>query len=430
MKAKISIIMPSYNVVEYIDKCLDSVLSQNLKDIEIICIDANSVDGTTDILKKYANSDGRIQIINSEKKSYGAQVNRGIDASSGEYIAILETDDCISCGMYERLYDSARLYSLDYCKMNWQSFSLVKNGYRYCENRIWDDKNRYGCILIPSEDEKISTCDCTIWSGIYDRNFIINNNIRLNESPGAAYQDIGFLMQVYEKAERAMYIDEIGYCYRYNRPGASTWNKNVLKYVTDEWNYLEELGIISERVLLRLCASFLCETDKLLKMVGFDSNSPLITPYLLWVSDKMQGIENAYLGSETDNSFCRLKMMISDFKNYVDLAKTKFENDEGIKQQISDFLNGADCIIFGSGSYGRRLYNLLEWTSENIMCYCDNSAERIGDKIGAYDILLPADAIKQYPHCKFIIANKNSAVPMKKQINEYGISDADIFVYC
>ena len=75
---KISVIMPSLNVGNYIEQCIKSVLDQTLTDFEIICIDAGSTDGTVEILQKYAKEDSRIQIINTDKKSYGYQVNLGI----------------------------------------------------------------------------------------------------------------------------------------------------------------------------------------------------------------------------------------------------------------------------------------------------------------------------------------------------------------
>ena len=77
----VSVIMPSLNVGNYIEKCLTSVMNQSLKDIEIICIDAGSTDGTLEIIKKYAELDQRIVVISSEVRSYGYQVNLGINSA-------------------------------------------------------------------------------------------------------------------------------------------------------------------------------------------------------------------------------------------------------------------------------------------------------------------------------------------------------------
>ena len=94
---KVSVIMPSLNVVSYIRECIESVVNQTLKDIEIICVDAGSTDGTLEVLEEYTAKDNRIKLLHSDKKSYGYQMNMGIDAATGEYIGIVETDDYIVC---------------------------------------------------------------------------------------------------------------------------------------------------------------------------------------------------------------------------------------------------------------------------------------------------------------------------------------------
>ena len=96
---KISIIMPSLNVAAYIRECIESVINQTITDIEILCIDAGSTDGTLEILEEYAIKDSRIRLIKSDKKSYGYQINTGIDMAMGEYLGIVETDDCIETDM-------------------------------------------------------------------------------------------------------------------------------------------------------------------------------------------------------------------------------------------------------------------------------------------------------------------------------------------
>ena len=102
--SEISVIMPSLNVRPYIEKCLGSVVSQSFKDLEIICVDAGSTDGTLEIINEFARKDSRIKVINSDIKSYGYQMNLGIRYAKGEYIGIVETDDfidreCIKCSI-------------------------------------------------------------------------------------------------------------------------------------------------------------------------------------------------------------------------------------------------------------------------------------------------------------------------------------------
>ena len=102
---KISIIMPSLNVEPYIVECVDSVINQTLKDIEIIFVDAQSTDGTLEILKDYESKDSRVKLLISDKKSYGHQMNLGIVNATGQYIGIVETDDYVSPEMFYELYN-------------------------------------------------------------------------------------------------------------------------------------------------------------------------------------------------------------------------------------------------------------------------------------------------------------------------------------
>ena len=127
MRVKVSVILPSLNVADYIRECIDSVLQQSLQELEIICIDAGSTDGTREILEEYANKDSRITILHSDMKSYGRQVNMGLKYASGDYIAILETDDWIAPDMYRCLYELAVKEHLDYAAADFDMFRTIRS---------------------------------------------------------------------------------------------------------------------------------------------------------------------------------------------------------------------------------------------------------------------------------------------------------------
>ena len=90
---KVSVIVPSLNAMPYIKQCLDSIRIQTLTELEILCVDAGSEDGTLAVINEYAVMDNRIRLIKSDQKSYGYQVNHGIEAARGEYVGIVEPDD-------------------------------------------------------------------------------------------------------------------------------------------------------------------------------------------------------------------------------------------------------------------------------------------------------------------------------------------------
>lgn len=205
---KISIIMPSLNVVAYIEECMDSVLSQTFKDIEMICVDAGSTDGTLELLKKYEKQDDRVKVIISEKKSYGYQMNLGIRVAKGDYIGIVETDDFVVPEMYEELYKTAAEYDADFVKADFDVFATLDNKeriyLRYSSEKYTSARyNR----LFTSDDYKSGreTMDIFIWNGIYKRTFLEKHDIFFQETPGAAFQDCGFRYQVALNVKRGFF---------------------------------------------------------------------------------------------------------------------------------------------------------------------------------------------------------------------------------
>jgi len=86
---KVSVLMPSLNVVRYIRECMESVISQTMEEMEILCIDAGSTDGTLEILEEYVRKDRRVRLIKADKKSYGYQMNLGLKEALGEYTGLI-----------------------------------------------------------------------------------------------------------------------------------------------------------------------------------------------------------------------------------------------------------------------------------------------------------------------------------------------------
>ena len=122
MSIKISIVVPVYNVEKYLRTCLNSIVNQTLKDIEIICVDDGSTDNSPLILAEYAIKDSRIKVITKQNFGYGNTMNIGISHAQGEYLGIVESDDYIDEYMYEILYKTAKQNDLDIAKSLFTSF--------------------------------------------------------------------------------------------------------------------------------------------------------------------------------------------------------------------------------------------------------------------------------------------------------------------
>ena len=232
----VSVVIPVYNVEKYLRQCLDSVVNQTLRDIEIICVNDGSTDSSLKILEEYASKDSRINIISRENKGYGFSVNEGIDSSHGRYIGIIEPDDFAELSMYEKLVRAAQEFNLPWV---------------ICFHYLYEESKRRPCYQFnswrPSKpillDPKTNT-DCVIfapaiWAAIYDRRWLNENNIRCLETPGASFQDTGFSIKCFLAAETVLYIPEILLNYRISNPNSSVKDRKKLLCVFDEFEEIE-----------------------------------------------------------------------------------------------------------------------------------------------------------------------------------------------
>lgn len=236
---KVSVIVPVCNVEQYLKKCINSILEQSLKDIEVICVDDGSTDYSAQILDDYARMDNRIKVIHKENAGYGAAMNTGIDMATGEYIGIVESDDCILPQMYERLYQVAIDHDLDLVKAD-AFYWLEKYDYL---NRIHVQAvdEYYDRVLSEADRDVFYKFYMNTWTGIYKRCFLEENQIRHHETPGASYQDNGFWMQTLYYCKRAMWLNEAYYLYRQDNPTASVKSKNKMYAMRDEYRWVGEL---------------------------------------------------------------------------------------------------------------------------------------------------------------------------------------------
>lgn len=212
---KVSILVPCYNVEKYLPECLDSIVNQTLKDIEIICINDGSTDNTLNILEKYAKKDKRIKIIDKPNEGYGKSMNRGLDAASGEYIGIVESDDWVEPDMFESLYNVAKKNKADMVKAD---FVFFDNDTR-AETPCWSigiADNLKEKVFCPTEEnpEIIWTGHPSIWTCLYSNKMIQEKNIRFAPTPGAAFQDMGFKPKTFVAAKRFFYLPKIVLHYR------------------------------------------------------------------------------------------------------------------------------------------------------------------------------------------------------------------------
>ena len=235
---KVSAVLSLFNVETYLVECLDSVIGQTLRDIEIICVDGGSTDRTMDILDEYAARDERLTVIRRVGAGYGEAMNIGIDAARGEYIGIVEGDDFVGADMYETLYTKAKEYDLDIAKADFNRFFGDGKERILERDSITKGKPIYNIILDPSSDPRLMNCQIYTWAGIYKRSFLQEYDIRHNITPGASYQDNGFWFQTFCFAKRLMFLDFTGYDLRRDNVSSSFYRKDQMLRICDEYMFI------------------------------------------------------------------------------------------------------------------------------------------------------------------------------------------------
>lgn len=239
----VSVVVPVYNMERYLEQCLDSLRSQNLEGLEIICVDDGSRDSSPEILRRYAESDSRFRIITKENSGYGATMNIGIAASTGEYVGIVEPDDFVEPGMFEFLYRNAKAHDLDISRCTF---------FYHDEATGEDTPERYPFVIkdrvyAPRDKPETFYQQPADWVNIYRRSFLVDNGITFLETPGASFQDTSFLFKAYVKADRYLISDRPLYHYRQTESSSCRQKTSKLYYLCGEyeeiWRFIEAEGV-------------------------------------------------------------------------------------------------------------------------------------------------------------------------------------------
>ena len=222
---KVSLIIPVYNVEKYLSKCLDSLVNQTLRDIEIICINDGSTDNSLKILEEYSKNDSRIIVINKENSGPSVARNSGMEIATGEYIGFVDSDDWIDLDYFEKLYNSAVENSADIAVASIIRWRKCNQKYRikYEEGSIYQNLN-----------EKISACDipkiCYVCNKLYKSEIIKNKQF----TPNVYFEDVIWLPEVIKSSNKLVTVSGTNYYYRVNNN--SIVKKTSKKKQQDNYN--------------------------------------------------------------------------------------------------------------------------------------------------------------------------------------------------
>lgn len=436
-KVKVSVILPSYNVADYIKQCVKSVASQTLKEIEILCIDAGSEDGTLEILESEAKKDSRIRVVYSEVKSYGYQMNLGIREAKGEYIGIVETDDFVDSDMFEILYERAIKDNCDMVK------GILYEVFPYEGNREKEFLCDYipaeivsGVTFSPDERPQVHDWDGNIWNGIYRRDFLLGNNLGFQETPGAAFQDIYFQQKVLNAAQKVTYLRAHFYHYRKVRPGASTWNPKCVEYIYKAYyDLLGDSGLKEghkKYIYTRMAQAFLYELNKALYLFDYDIASPVLREAVEWYDEKIHSSlrDDVFSFDEINDSNLKDTLLFfADRDMYIRKIKNRMESLYVFLEEIKERNTDNSVVIFGFGRYGHMLLSFLLRNGVWVDSFADNKPGVDNTSFHGIRVNYAIDAVRINKNALFIIANKKSGKEISLQLQEYGVDEKKIMMF-
>ena len=235
----VSVVIPVYNVEKYLGQCLDSIINQTLKDIEIICVDDGSTDNSLKILKEYKEKDNRIKILTQKNLYAGVARNTGLKAATGKYLSFLDSDDFFESEMLEEMYKKAEKDNSDIVMCGWHNYN---NNLQKVVNDI-KIATKY---LIKSpfspydfQKELFDICKPNPWTKLYRHSFFKENNLYYEDC--ICCNDITCICLSMVLAKKISIVDKCFIYYRNNQTNSITSNRNKnLDSVLYAINKLEE----------------------------------------------------------------------------------------------------------------------------------------------------------------------------------------------
>lgn len=313
---KISVIIPTYNVENYIEGCLESVIKQTYSNLEIIVVDDGSSDNTGYIIDQYAKKDNRIIVIHKENGGVCSARNIGINIASGEFIGFVDGDDTIEDDMYEMLVNNVIKYDADISHCGYKLIENNKETLMYGSGRVIIQDRKKGIVDLMDG----SLIEPGIWNKIFRKEIV--GDTRLDESL-KINEDLYFNILLFNKSRKSVFEDKAKYNYIKRDNSATTSSSNNIIGMTDP--------------------------RKVYKMINdLYKGDEVILPY----AEKMDLLRNVniynLLTLENGSDFIELKQEV---RNYIKLNKRKMKKNKLISKK-------SRCMVYAI-LYLQYLYDFI-----------------------------------------------------------------------
>lgn len=302
-ESKISLIIPIYNVQKYLEKCLQSAISQKYENMEFICIDDGSTDGTGDILDAFAAKDNRIIAVHQENGGESAARNEGLKIMSGDFYGFLDCDDWIEPDMYFDLMNAAVNAEADMAAGGWRkeykNYSQSMPNKKKLNNNELNRRELMTCVYRRDDFQRFAY----IWDKLYRRELAYDRkgDLILFDTDLALGGDVVYLAQMLLNTRKAVFIDREYYHYR-QREDSGCHTENLQKRM--DWIHAYEVVIkmfegegIGEDVLLWV-KRFMAYHCSNVAEIAFQQKK---TQEFLYCIDKMKQYKEEYI--QTNQSY-------------------------------------------------------------------------------------------------------------------------------
>ncbi len=248
---KVSVVVPVYNVENFLRECLDTIINQSLKDIEIICVNDGSTDSSLDILYEYQEKDDRISVFSQENGGHAVATNVGMKKATGKYLFLMDSDDILELNALEDTYNLAEEKNVDFVIFKAINYDDINDKYYETENysmnkvynRVKDDVFTYEDV-----EDLMFNMSVTPWSKLYRRDFIEKHDIIFPE--GLIFEDNVFFWKVLFNAKRICFYDEFLFKRRWY-PFSSTTNGDLrflssISVINLVWDVFNEFNLFEK----------------------------------------------------------------------------------------------------------------------------------------------------------------------------------------
>lgn len=380
---KVSVIMPVYNAETYLNECIESVLNQTLKDIEIICVDDGSTDNSLLILERYHKKDSRLKILKQKNLYAGTARNKGLEIAQGKYLSFLDADDIFVPYMLEEAYKKAEKVNAD----------IVVFGGRYFENDVnkaYDYPALLRTDMLPDSDffepnenfeYLFNFTTPSPWNKLYRRSFIEENQLKFQECKRV--NDAYFVEVSLALAKRIGIINKNLIYYRTNNSLSlqGSLNESPLQFyrvLSDIKSKLVSISKyhINEKSFKRFCLSFcIYNLERLTDEKAFTKLYNALKEYIF--------DELGITGTTADYYYN--KYAYNQYTKIMSLTPTAYLLDSCINQKkntgneylfpFGDIKQGSRIILYAAGNVGKIYYrqiqktrycNIVAWVDKNI----------------------------------------------------------------